>query len=113
MATVLERGTVTVQPTGAALGADIEVVDLARELGRAMTGAQSSSPKQALNEESKRLLDALWAHATRPELTWYQQRRGGDLVLRDNRSVLHRRDEFDPKSRRLIHRSQIKGDRPY
>jgi Taurine catabolism dioxygenase TauD, TfdA family len=45
--------------------------------------------------------------------TWYQQWRVGDLVLWDNRCVMHRRDEFDPKSRRLMHRSQIKGDRPF
>ena len=64
-------------------------------------------------EDSDRLLDALWAHAARPELTWYQQWRVGDLVLWDNRCVMHRRDEFDPNSRRLMHRSQIKGDRPY
>ena len=64
-------------------------------------------------EESERLLDALWAHATRSELTWYQQWRVGDLVLWDNRCVMHRRDEFDPSSRRLMHRSQIKGDRPF
>ena len=64
-------------------------------------------------EDSERLLDALWAHAARPELTWYQQWRVGDLVLWDNRCVMHRRDEFDPNSRRLMHRSQIKGDRPY
>jgi taurine dioxygenase len=64
-------------------------------------------------EDSDRLLDALWAHAARPELTWYQQWRVGDLVLWDNRCLMHRRDEFDPNSRRLMHRSQIKGDRPY
>jgi taurine dioxygenase len=64
-------------------------------------------------EESEQLLDALWAHATRSELTWYQKWRVGDLVLWDNRCVMHRRDEFDPNSRRLMHRSQIKGDRPF
>jgi taurine dioxygenase len=64
-------------------------------------------------DDSERLLDALWAHATKSEFTWYQQWRVGDLVLWDNRCVLHRRDEFDPNSRRLMHRSQIKGDRPY
>jgi taurine dioxygenase len=64
-------------------------------------------------DDSERLLDALWAYATKPELTWYQQWRVGDLVLWDNRCVMHRRDEFDPASRRLMHRSQIKGDRPF
>ncbi len=66
----------------------------------------------ALND-SEQLLDALWEHATAPQLTWYQQWRVGDLVLWDNRCVMHRRDEFDPTSRRLMHRSQIKGDRPF
>ncbi len=64
-------------------------------------------------DDSERLLDALWEHATKPELTWYQQWRVGDLVLWDNRCVMHRRDEFDPTSRRLMHRSQIKGNRPF
>lgn len=26
---------------------------------------------------------------------------------------MHRRDAFDPNSRRLMHRTQIKGDKPY
>jgi len=64
-------------------------------------------------EDSEALLDALWRHATRPELTWDQQWRVGDLVLWENRCVLHRWDEFDPASRRLMHRAQIKGDRPF
>jgi len=63
--------------------------------------------------DSEALLDALWDHATRPEVTWYQQLRVGDLILWDNRCVMHRRDEFDPQTRRLMHRTQIKGDRPF
>jgi len=63
--------------------------------------------------DSEALLDALWAHATRPDLAWYQQWRVGDLVLWDNRCVMHRRDAFDPAARRVMHRTQIKGDQPY
>lgn len=63
--------------------------------------------------DSEALLDALWDHASRPELAWYQQWRPGDLVLWDNRCVMHRRDAFDPAARRVMHRTQIKGDRPY
>jgi len=63
--------------------------------------------------ESEALLDALWAHAGRPELAWYQQWQAGDLVLWDNRCVMHRRDAFDPNARRVMHRTQIRGDRPY
>jgi taurine dioxygenase len=62
--------------------------------------------------DSEALLDALWAHATRDEFTWYQQWRVGDLILWDNRCVMHRRDAFDPEARRVMHRTQIKGDRP-
>lgn len=64
-------------------------------------------------EESEALLDELWAHATRPEFTWVQQWRAGDVVIWDNRCTMHRRDSFDPESRRLMHRTQIRGDRPY
>jgi taurine dioxygenase len=63
--------------------------------------------------DSEGLLDALWDHATRDEFTWYQQWRAGDLILWDNRCVMHRRDAFDPATRRVMHRTQIKGDRPY
>ena len=64
-------------------------------------------------EASESLLDALWAHATKDEFTWYQQWRAGDLILWDNRCVMHRRDAFDPATRRVMHRTQIKGDRPF
>ncbi|HEX3861918.1 MAG TPA: TauD/TfdA family dioxygenase [Stellaceae bacterium] len=62
--------------------------------------------------ESEALLDALWAHATKREFSWYQQWQVGDLILWDNRCVMHRRDAFDPDARRIMHRTQIKGDRP-
>jgi taurine dioxygenase len=63
--------------------------------------------------DSEALLDALWAHAENPAFAWYQQWRVGDLVLWDNRCVMHRRDAFDPSARRIMHRTQVKGDRPY
>ena len=60
-------------------------------------------------EESERLLDALWAHATQPRFTFRQQWQVGDVVIWDNRCTLHRRDAFDPAARRLLHRTQIKA----
>ena len=60
--------------------------------------------------ESEALLDALWAHATQPRFTMCHRWQVGDLLMWNNLSVLHRRDPFDPKSRRIMHRSQIKGD---
>ena len=59
--------------------------------------------------ESEALLDALWQHATRDGLVWYNRWRVGDLVLWDNRCTMHRRDPFDAKARRIMHRTQIKG----
>ena len=60
--------------------------------------------------ESESLLDELWAHATREELEWRNEWRVGDLVLWDNRCTMHRRDPFDADSRRVMHRTQIKGE---
>jgi alpha-ketoglutarate-dependent taurine dioxygenase len=62
--------------------------------------------------ESEALLDALWAHTTQEKFTWRQDWRVGDLVWWDNRCAMHRRDAFDPASRRLMHRTQLKGTRP-
>jgi len=62
--------------------------------------------------DSEALLDALWSHATQPGLVFRQQWRVGDLLLWDNRSTLHRRDAFDPASRRRMHRTQIRGSVP-
>jgi taurine dioxygenase len=60
--------------------------------------------------ESEALLDALWAHATQPRFVMCHEWKLGDLLMWNNLSVLHRRDPFDPKTRRVMHRSQIKGD---
>jgi taurine dioxygenase len=60
--------------------------------------------------ESEALLDALWAHATQPHLAMCHKWKVGDLLMWNNLSVLHRRDPFDPTTRRVMHRSQIKGN---
>ena len=60
--------------------------------------------------ESESLLDELWSYATRDEFTWHNEWQAGDVVLWDNRCTMHRRDPFDPSSRRILHRTQIKGE---
>jgi taurine dioxygenase len=60
-------------------------------------------------EESNALLDRIWEVATADRLTWRHHWHAGDLVLWDNRCVMHRRDAFDPGTRRVMHRTQIKG----
>ena len=59
--------------------------------------------------DSDALLDALWAHATQPRFAMCHEWKVGDLLMWNNLSVLHRRDPFDPKMRRVMHRSQIRG----
>ena len=60
--------------------------------------------------QSEALLDELWGFVDRPEFAWEHAWRVGDLVLWDNRCTMHRRDAFDPKSRRIMHRTQVKGE---
>lgn len=63
--------------------------------------------------QSEELLDALWAHCTRPEFACEHVWAVGDVVMWDNRSTIHRREAFDAASRRYMIRVQIKGDRPF
>lgn len=58
-------------------------------------------------EESEQLLDELWHWATMPRLCWRQNWRLGDVVVWDNRCVLHRREAFPSVSRRLLYRCQV------
>jgi taurine dioxygenase len=60
--------------------------------------------------ESEALLDALWSHATQSRFVMCHEWKVGDLLMWNNLSVLHRRDPFDPRTRRVMHRSQIKGN---
>jgi alpha-ketoglutarate-dependent taurine dioxygenase len=59
--------------------------------------------------ESEALLDELWQFVERPEFAWEHVWRVGDLVMWDNRCTMHRRDPFDDATRRIMHRTQIKG----
>jgi taurine dioxygenase len=60
--------------------------------------------------ESEALLDQLWAQVEASPATWTNVWRPGDLVLWDNRCTMHRRDPFDAGERRVMHRTQIKGE---
>ncbi len=62
--------------------------------------------------ESEALLDEIWAVATSPEIAWRHHWRVGDLVLWDNRCTMHRRDPFDAAARRVMHRTQVRGEAP-
>ncbi|WDD90709.1 TauD/TfdA family dioxygenase (plasmid) [Burkholderia sp. FERM BP-3421] len=61
-------------------------------------------------DESERLINAIWAHV---ETAVYRHRwTVGDLLIWDNRMTMHMREAFDPASRRVMHRTQIRGTRP-
>ena len=57
--------------------------------------------------DSERLLDEIWSYVD--SAVYRHEWALGDLVLWDNRTTMHRRDAFDPKARRVMHRTQIKG----
>ena len=61
-------------------------------------------------DESEALLNAIWAIVDRPDFVWTHRWRVGDLVLWDNRCTMHRRDPFDAAQRRVMHRTQVKGE---
>jgi taurine dioxygenase len=58
-------------------------------------------------EESEALLDELWTYAATPDNSWQQVWQPWDVIIWDNRRVLHRRDDFAQDSRRLMKRCQV------
>ncbi|MCH9673499.1 MAG: TauD/TfdA family dioxygenase, partial [Gammaproteobacteria bacterium] len=64
-------------------------------------------------EDSEALLDEIWHYAAHDDDCWTQQWKTGDVVLWDNRAVMHRRASFDASERRRMHRTQLIGDVPF
>ncbi len=64
-------------------------------------------------EESDALLDRLWRHSTAQAMIWRHEWGLGDVVMWDNRCVMHRRASFGPAERRVMHRVVVKGTPPY
>jgi alpha-ketoglutarate-dependent 2,4-dichlorophenoxyacetate dioxygenase len=65
--------------------------------------------------EGRALLAALLAHATRRRFVYRHRWRPGDLVMWDNRTLLHRAlANYDAHTyRRVMHRSVVKGTVPF
>ena len=63
-------------------------------------------------EESRGLLEFLFAHSVRPEFQARHAWRPGDLVLWDNRCVLHYAVHDHGDEPRVIHRLQVEGPAP-
>ncbi|MDC0033238.1 TauD/TfdA family dioxygenase [Alphaproteobacteria bacterium] len=62
------------------------------------------------DDESVALLNEIWFHTTKEENSWCHHWQVGDVLMWDNRCTMHRRDDFDQNKRRLMHRSQVKGN---
>jgi taurine dioxygenase len=64
-------------------------------------------------EDSEALLKELWEHATQPRFWYEHQWSVGDVVVWDNRAILHRRDSFESTSRRVLYAAQVEGHKPF
>ena len=64
-------------------------------------------------EDSEALLNELWEHAAQPQFWYEHQWSVGDVVVWDNRAILHRRDSFESTSRRVLYAAQVEGHRPF
>jgi alpha-ketoglutarate-dependent 2,4-dichlorophenoxyacetate dioxygenase len=65
------------------------------------------------SDESRRLLDELLAHTTRAECVYQHRWRQWDLVMWDNRAVLHRGRPWDAaRHRRVMRRTTVAGEGP-
>ena len=105
----------TVRDVSAAPGARHPIVCAHPETGRAALYLGRRLNAYVVGEtvaDSEALLDRLWAHCDQPKFTYRHRWQPGDLVMWDNRCTMHRRDPFDPAARRVMHRTQIKGDAP-
>lgn len=61
-------------------------------------------------DESETLLNELWAHATQPQFCYRHKWKVGQVVVWDNRMMLHMRYPFDDTKARLMWRTQTKGE---
>jgi len=61
-------------------------------------------------DESRAYLDSLLDRSTTPDHVYRHEWEVGDLVIWDNRGVLHRACRYDPTSPRDMHRTTLSGD---
>lgn len=72
-----------------------------------MEGIEGMDPDQGFV-----LIDELYQHATQPKYEYRHAWRVGDLVIWDNRSVMHQANaDYDPEEYRYLYRVMLKGDR--
>ena len=63
------------------------------------------------DEESENLQDRIWAHIVQDKFTWtHSDWQKGDLIMWDNEQVLHKRSAVDPKQKRFMQRTLVRGE---
>ena len=62
--------------------------------------------------ESRETLDLLLEHAVRLEFIWTQDWQAGDIIVWDNRVVVHQQTPYDPAERRLLKRTTVMEAHP-
>jgi taurine dioxygenase len=78
------------------------------------SSVRASKPINMGETELSDLLNGLYAKATRPDNVYAHKWRSKDLVIWDNRGLLHTATEYQrDKYRRLMHRLSVIGERPY
>jgi len=75
-------------------------------------GATASHVAGVDRDEGRALLADLLARSTTPDRVYRHQWSVGDMVIWDNRGVLHRACRYDPTSPRDMHRTTLHGDEP-
>jgi alpha-ketoglutarate-dependent taurine dioxygenase len=73
-------------------------------------GATASHVAGMDRDEGRALLDDLLARSTTPERVYRHHWTVGDMVIWDNRGVLHRACRYDATSPRDMHRTTLSGD---
>lgn len=63
-------------------------------------------------EKGRALVRELSGFCIRPEHIYVHNWQAGDLLIWDNRSVLHRGRTYDPTERRVMHRATVAGEGP-
>jgi alpha-ketoglutarate-dependent taurine dioxygenase len=75
-------------------------------------GATTERVEGMTAAQGRAFLDELLERATRPDRIYRHEWEVGDMVIWDNRGVLHRALPYDASSPRDMHRTTIAGDEP-
>ena len=83
-------------------GTDLEALFLGRRTNGYIVGLSL--------DESEALLDELWTHATQERFCYRHHWQVGEVVVWDNRMLLHSRQPMDPGKTRFMWRTQTRGE---